>query len=64
MFGPKIKLDRELYERLKECATIAGYSSAREFAAHVLEREVERLTEGEADEEEVKRRLKGLGYMS
>ncbi len=64
MFAPKIKVARELYDRLKECAEMAGYSSVEEFVTHVLEKEVARLTDDEADEEEIKRRLKGLGYMS
>jgi hypothetical protein len=41
MFGHKIKLDNDLYEKLKKCADAAGYSSAAEFAVHVLEKEKE-----------------------
>ena len=63
MFGPKIKLDKNLYAKVKEYATIAGYSSVDEFVTHVLEKEVANI--GEADsEEEIKKRLKGLGYIS
>jgi hypothetical protein len=43
MFGHKIKLDSDLYEKLKKCADAAGYSSAAEFALHVLERETGRI---------------------
>ena len=64
MFGPKIKLDKNLYERLKTCADTAGYSSVDEFVRHVLEREAEKIAGNDADEEEVKERLKGLGYIS
>ncbi|GEM_PF-43748 len=69
MFGNKIKLDDALYEKLKKCAAAGGYSSPEEFALHVLEREVEKLTapgsgEGQRDpEEEVRKRLQGLGYL-
>lgn len=64
MFGPKIKLDKRLYEQLKECAEIAGYSSVDEFVQHVLEKEVARIQTGADDEETVKKRLEGLGYIS
>ncbi len=37
MFGPKVKLDKDLYERLQRCAEKAGYSSAEEFIRHTLE---------------------------
>ncbi len=64
MFGSKIKLDRELLERAKRCAEIAGYSSVDEFIAHVIEREVNTLEEDGTSEEEIKKQLKGLGYIS
>jgi len=64
MFGPKIKLDKGLYEQLKECSEVAGYSSLDEFVQHVLEKEVARIQTGADDEETVKKRLEGLGYIS
>ena len=64
MFGSKIKLDKELLERAKRCAEIAGYSSVEEFVAHVIEREINSLEEGGTSEEEIKKQLKGLGYIS
>jgi hypothetical protein len=69
MFGNKIKIDPALFEKLKKCAAAGGYSSPEEFAVHVLEREIERLTapgggDSERDpEEEVRKRLQGLGYI-
>jgi metal-responsive CopG/Arc/MetJ family transcriptional regulator len=63
MFGPKIKLEQELYDRVKKFAEIAGYSSVDEFVAHVLEKEIAAVGESDS-EEEVKNRLKGLGYIS
>jgi hypothetical protein len=62
MFGPKLKLDRDLWERLSRCAKAAGYSSTEEFVRHTLERAVSALEEADS-EEEIKRRLQGLGYL-
>lgn len=63
MFGPRIKLDRELYDKVKAYAEIAGYATVEEFVRHALEKEVSQLeSAGSADE--VKQRLKGLGYIS
>ncbi|MBI5710686.1 MAG: hypothetical protein HZC42_10340 [Candidatus Eisenbacteria bacterium] len=58
-----IKLEPELLERLKAAAGRAGYSSVDEFVVHVLERELARGGEGDSDEE-IKKRLAGLGYIS
>ncbi|MFC1596979.1 hypothetical protein ACFL5Q_03440 [Planctomycetota bacterium] len=63
----KIKIDRELYDKLSRCAVAGGYSSTDEFVQHVLEREVEQVLGQEIspeDEEKVKARLRGLGYLS
>ncbi len=57
-----IKVNNELWARLTKVAEAAGYSSAEEFVAHVLEREVAKLEQDQPDEE-VLRRLKGLGYI-
>jgi len=62
VFGPKIRLDRELYERVKQCAEAAGYSSPEEFVRHVLEQAVSGTEEGQSDDE-ISKRLKGLGYL-
>ncbi|MGQ9800968.1 MAG: hypothetical protein ACUVRL_04805 [Candidatus Saccharicenans sp.] len=59
----KIKLEKELYQKIEKIAEIAGYSSAEEFIIHLLEKEVARF-EGADSEEEIKKRLKGLGYIS
>ena len=63
MFGPKIKLDKNLYEKVKKFSEIAGYSSVDEFVAHALEKEVAQLDDADS-EEEIKKRLQGLGYIS
>jgi len=62
MLGPKIRLDKDLYERVKRSAEAAGYSSPEEFVSHVLEQAVAALEEGDTDAE-VSKRLKGLGYL-
>lgn len=62
MFGPKIKISKSLYERLQRAAAAKGYSSAEEFAIHVLDKAA-----GDDDDvisnEQVNERLKGLGYV-
>ena len=61
--GNKIKLDKEVLDKVKKYAEIAGYSSPAEFIQHALEKELSKL-EGAESEEEIKKRLKGLGYIS
>lgn len=67
MFGNRIKLDPALFEKLKACAAAAGYSSVDEFVHHALEKEVARLEapgpDSPEDEEKLKKRLQGLGYI-
>ena len=64
MFGStKVKLDAGLVDRFSKFAEIAGYSSPEEFITHALEKELALLEDAE-DEEEIKKRLQGLGYMS
>lgn len=60
--GPSIKIKKELWARIEQAAAAAGYSSPQEFVEHSLEREVAKL-EAEQPDEEVLRRLKGLGYI-
>jgi hypothetical protein len=64
MFGSgKVKLDRALLDKIKRYADAAGYSSVEEFITHALEKEIAQLESADS-EEEVKKRLKGLGYLS
>jgi hypothetical protein len=63
MFGSGIKLDKGLLARVKRYADLAGYSSVDEFVTHVLEKELTKL-EGSDSEEDIKKKLKGLGYIS
>jgi len=62
MFG-NVKLDKTLLAKVKRYADLAGYSSPDEFITHALEKEIARLETADSDEE-VKKRLKGLGYIS
>ncbi len=59
----KIKLDKDLFEKVKKYAQMSGYSSAEEFVSHCLEKEIAKLEESDS-EEEIKKKLKGLGYIS
>lgn len=64
MFGGKnVKIEKEMLEKIKRYAKIAGYSSPEEFITHALEKELSQL-EGAESEEEIKKRLRGLGYIS
>ena len=62
MLGPTIKLKKDLWTKVKRVAAAGGYSSPEEFVVHVLEREVAKLDDSQSDEEIV-RKLKGLGYI-
>jgi hypothetical protein len=60
---PKIKLDKELYEKVKQYADKEGYSSTDEFILHLLEQVINSSVPDDNDED-VMQRLKGLGYIS
>jgi metal-responsive CopG/Arc/MetJ family transcriptional regulator len=61
--GASVKIDKELLARVRRLAERAGYSSAEELIVHVLEKELAKL-EDAGSEEELKNRLRGLGYIS
>lgn len=64
MFGTvKVKLDKDLVDKIKKYADLAGYSSSEEFITHALEKELAKLEDAGSDEE-IKKRLQGLGYIS
>jgi DnaJ-domain-containing protein 1 len=64
MFGShKIKVDPKLLERAQRCAETGGYATVEEFITHAIERACAAL-EDAGDDQELKRRLKGLGYLS
>ncbi len=63
MFGG-IKLDKDLLKKIKRYSEIAGYSSVEEFITHALEKEIAQLEEGGTSDEEIRKKLQGLGYIS
>jgi hypothetical protein len=63
MFGHRVKLEKTLMIKIKRAADLAGYSSVDEFITHVLEKEIAELEQAES-EQELKKKLKGLGYIS
>ncbi len=64
MFGStKVKLDSDLVAKVKRYAEIAGYSSPEEFITHAHEKELAQLEDADS-EEEIRKRLQGLGYIS
>ena len=65
MFGSKakVKLDADLVRRIERHARIAGYSSPEEFVTHAVEKELLLLEDAES-EDEIRTRLRGLGYIS
>ncbi|OGD24016.1 MAG: hypothetical protein A2Y69_05605 [Candidatus Aminicenantes bacterium RBG_13_59_9] len=59
----KIKLEKNLLDKVKKFAALSGYSSVEEFVTHCLEKELAKIEESDS-EEEIKKKLKGLGYIS
>lgn len=62
MADSKIKIDKALLDKIKKYAEMSGYSSVEEFVTHCLEKEVAKIEEADS-EEEIKKKLKGLGYI-
>jgi len=58
----KIKIDSNLYERVKKAAETAGYSSTEEFITHIIEKELAKY-EGDQTDQKVAEQLRGLGYI-
>jgi metal-responsive CopG/Arc/MetJ family transcriptional regulator len=65
MFGSanKIKLDKDLLDRVKQIAEVAGYASHEEFIHHIIEKELAQF-EGDASDDDITEKLRGLGYIS
>ena len=62
MASTKVKLDKALLDKVTKYAQMSGYSSVEEFITHCLEKEVAKIEESDS-EEEIKKKLKGLGYI-
>jgi metal-responsive CopG/Arc/MetJ family transcriptional regulator len=63
MPSAKVKIDKALLDKIRKYAEMSGYSSVEEFIAHCLEKEVAKIEDADS-EEEIKKKLKGLGYIS
>jgi hypothetical protein len=67
MFGfgktTSIKLDKDLVDRMIRLADVAGYATVEEFISHVLEKELLHFEDAGSDDE-IREKLKGLGYIS
>ena len=58
----KIKIDKELFNRAKDAAEVAGYSSVEEFVTYIIETEVAKNESSDTDDQ-VEEQLRGLGYI-
>lgn len=61
--GNKIKLDKDLLDRVMKISEVAGYASHEEYIVHVLEKEISKF-EGAKSDAEITEKLRGLGYIS
>ena len=61
--GNKIKLEKDLLDRIKLISKAAGYASHEEFIVHVLEKEISKFDDAKSDSD-ITEKLKGLGYIS
>lgn len=61
--GNKIKIEKDLLDRIKRVAEVAGYASHEEFIIHVLEKELAHF-EGADSDQDITEKLRGLGYIS
>jgi metal-responsive CopG/Arc/MetJ family transcriptional regulator len=59
----KVTIDKDLWEKIKLISDVAGYSSPDEFVIHALERQIAEFEDVETDEE-IRKKLRGLGYIS
>ena len=55
-------IHKNLMARVRKCSEAAGYSSPQEFVQHIIERELAKIEDAGSDEDIVKR-MKGLGYL-
>ena len=58
----KVSIDSNLYERARQAAAKAGFSSVEELITTAIETELKRLGEADA-ERQVADQLRGLGYI-
>ena len=58
----KVTIKDSLYERAKQAAAQAGYSSVEELIENALENQLKQ-TASDADDQMVEDQLRGLGYI-
>ncbi len=65
MFGNtvKVKIEKDLMDRIRKVADVAGYATPEEFVVHVLEKEMLHFEDAGSDAD-IRNKLKGLGYIS
>lgn len=65
MLGGKnsVKIPKDLMDKIRKYSEVAGYSGPEEFVIHALEKEIAHLADADSDED-IKNKLKGLGYIS
>lgn len=63
MFRRRVKLPPDLYRRARAKAAALGFASVEEFVVRAVEKELERLGRDD-DDDETRRQLEGLGYIS
>ena len=62
MAQDKIKIEKALLDKVRKYAAMSGYSSVEEFVTHMLKKEIAKIEEADS-EDEIKKKLKGLGYI-
>jgi hypothetical protein len=63
MFGSRrIKIPKELWQKIERLAALAGYASPEELVLHALEKELAKVDEAQSDAE-IQKKLRGLGYI-
>lgn len=62
LFGKKLALRKEIFEKAEALREVKGYSSLEELVEHLIDKEFELIREG-GDEKTIEK-LKGLGYIS
>ena len=60
----KLGFDSATIERIRKISEAGGYSSPEEFLMHVIERELDLLESDQGEsEEDIRRKMEGLGYI-
>lgn len=65
MFESKVKIDKDLLKRAEEYAKRKGYPTVEEFISHLVEKELKQAEDDTPEsQEDLKKKLQGLGYIS